>query len=186
MRACSASFDLVDVPVTVVAGQLDELIPVENLRWLVESLPNASLKVFPDAGHLDFTIGESQAIIEHVLQEMERRPRPSAASDRAAELSAARIADARRRHAFLNAYTNADAVYAELQRRCELPPSASAPEAVSQAGEEEPAPRRSLWSAVYGAAKSAVASPLTVPSAVWTTLVSVGTSIDSGWTLLAT
>ena len=32
-------------------GLNDEMIPVRNSYWLAENLPNASLLVYPDAGH---------------------------------------------------------------------------------------------------------------------------------------
>ncbi len=38
-------------PTLVVQGFHDEMIPVRNSYWLAENLPNASLLVYPDAGH---------------------------------------------------------------------------------------------------------------------------------------
>jgi pimeloyl-ACP methyl ester carboxylesterase len=38
-------------PTLVVQGFKDEMIPVRNSYWLAENLPNASLLVYPDAGH---------------------------------------------------------------------------------------------------------------------------------------
>src|SRR5213083_2099590 len=38
-------------PTLVVQGFDDEMIPVRNSYWLAESLPNAVLLVYPDAGH---------------------------------------------------------------------------------------------------------------------------------------
>src|SRR5882724_1959736 len=38
-------------PTVVVQGFKDEMIPVRNSYWLAENLPNASLLVYPDAGH---------------------------------------------------------------------------------------------------------------------------------------
>jgi pimeloyl-ACP methyl ester carboxylesterase len=38
-------------PTLVVQGFNDEMIPVRNSYWLAESLPNAVLLVYPDAGH---------------------------------------------------------------------------------------------------------------------------------------
>src|SRR5262249_43651432 len=38
-------------PTLVVQGFHDEMIPVRNSYWLAENLPNATLLVYPDAGH---------------------------------------------------------------------------------------------------------------------------------------
>jgi pimeloyl-ACP methyl ester carboxylesterase len=38
-------------PTLVVQGVHDEMIPVRNSYWLAETLPNAVLLVYPDAGH---------------------------------------------------------------------------------------------------------------------------------------
>lgn len=38
-------------PTLVVQGVHDEMIPVRNSYWLAENLPNATLLVYPDAGH---------------------------------------------------------------------------------------------------------------------------------------
>ena len=67
---------MIDIPVDVVAGGNDELIPVSNLQRLTDSLNakpgqrNAKLTVFPSLGHLDFTLGLNEQVIRHVLREM--------------------------------------------------------------------------------------------------------------------
>jgi pimeloyl-ACP methyl ester carboxylesterase len=38
-------------PTLVMNGVHDEMIPVRNSYWLVENVPNATLLVYPDAGH---------------------------------------------------------------------------------------------------------------------------------------
>jgi hypothetical protein len=54
---CSrASFGLIDVPVNICAGTLDTLIPEPNLREMAAALPGSTYSVFPNRGHLDFTI----------------------------------------------------------------------------------------------------------------------------------
>lgn len=40
------------MPVLVMAGEADRVVPVENSRRLAEKLPNAQLVTFPNAGHL--------------------------------------------------------------------------------------------------------------------------------------
>ncbi|MFN4217897.1 MAG: alpha/beta fold hydrolase [Candidatus Bipolaricaulia bacterium] len=40
------------VPVLVMAGEADRVVPVENSRRLAEKLPHATLVTFPNAGHL--------------------------------------------------------------------------------------------------------------------------------------
>lgn len=40
------------MPVLVMAGEADQVVPVENSRRLTERLPNAKLVTFPGAGHL--------------------------------------------------------------------------------------------------------------------------------------
>lgn len=44
----------ITVPVLVLAGEQDRVVPVENSRRLAAKLPNARLITFPDAGHLFF------------------------------------------------------------------------------------------------------------------------------------
>jgi len=46
-----ASLKGIGHPTLVVQGFHDEMIPVRNSYWLAENLPNASLLVYPDAGH---------------------------------------------------------------------------------------------------------------------------------------
>jgi pimeloyl-ACP methyl ester carboxylesterase len=53
---CSASFGLINVPVDICAGTLDTLIPEPNLREMAACLPNSTYTIFPNRGHLDFTI----------------------------------------------------------------------------------------------------------------------------------
>ncbi len=42
------------MPVLVLAGEADQVVPVENSRLLAQKLPNAHLVTFPGAGHLFF------------------------------------------------------------------------------------------------------------------------------------
>jgi pimeloyl-ACP methyl ester carboxylesterase len=39
------------LPVLVAGGELDKLLPVANQRHIAAALPNATLKIYPDAGH---------------------------------------------------------------------------------------------------------------------------------------
>lgn len=41
-----------DLPVTVVAGERDRLLPLAHSRRMAERIPNARLEIVPDAGHL--------------------------------------------------------------------------------------------------------------------------------------
>lgn len=44
----------ITVPVLVLAGEKDRVVPVENSRCLAAKLPNAQLVTFPNTGHLFF------------------------------------------------------------------------------------------------------------------------------------
>lgn len=44
--------DKLTMPVLVMAGEADQVVPVENSRVLAQKLPNARLVTFPNAGHL--------------------------------------------------------------------------------------------------------------------------------------
>lgn len=44
--------DKLTMPVLVMAGEADQVVPVENSRRLAEKLPHATLVTFPGAGHL--------------------------------------------------------------------------------------------------------------------------------------
>jgi pimeloyl-ACP methyl ester carboxylesterase len=70
-------FGLIDVPTDFVAGELDSLIPPANLQLLAATLEACSpgmagYKAFRDMGHLDFTLGVSDAVISHVLGDINR------------------------------------------------------------------------------------------------------------------
>lgn len=44
----------IEQPTLVLAGDQDQVVPIENARRLVQKLPNAQLKIFNGAGHLCF------------------------------------------------------------------------------------------------------------------------------------
>jgi pimeloyl-ACP methyl ester carboxylesterase len=46
-----ADLKRISQPTLVVNGVHDQMIPVRNSYWLAETLPNAVLTVYPDAGH---------------------------------------------------------------------------------------------------------------------------------------
>ena len=46
-----AELKSIRLPVLVVNGIHDEMIPVSNSYWLSENLPNAVLLTYPDSGH---------------------------------------------------------------------------------------------------------------------------------------
>jgi len=46
-----ADLSVITQPVLVANGDHDRMIPTENSRLLAERLPNARLKIYPDAGH---------------------------------------------------------------------------------------------------------------------------------------
>ncbi|MCP4418862.1 MAG: alpha/beta fold hydrolase [Chloroflexi bacterium] len=48
----TAMLDDIDVPVLIVHGAEDQLIPVSEAKMMHEAIPNAELVVVPDAGHL--------------------------------------------------------------------------------------------------------------------------------------
>lgn len=67
-----ADYGLLDVPIHFIAGAKDALIPPENLAIQVAGInavtPGlATLSVFPDAGHLDFTLSTDDTVISTTL-----------------------------------------------------------------------------------------------------------------------
>lgn len=48
----SADFANISVPVLVIAGEKDKLIPVEDARAIAAAIPGAMLVTYPDGGHL--------------------------------------------------------------------------------------------------------------------------------------
>lgn len=69
------AYSLVDVPVHFIAGEQDALIPAENLllqhTFINAAAPGlSSVKVFPNSGHLDFTLGMSDDVISHTLEQI--------------------------------------------------------------------------------------------------------------------
>lgn len=71
-----SDYALFDCPVHIVAGGKDQLIPVTNLESqhaMINAVrPGlATLTVFDDQGHLDFTLGLDDAVISHVLREIQ-------------------------------------------------------------------------------------------------------------------
>ena len=56
----------IQVPVLVIFGEHDKVVPPENARLMVEKLPNARVKILPDAGHI-FPIEDPQATVTAIL-----------------------------------------------------------------------------------------------------------------------
>ena len=52
MHNCYGRLDRIRVPVLVVHGAHDRVIPVENAHMLAERIPGSELRLLPDAGHL--------------------------------------------------------------------------------------------------------------------------------------
>jgi alpha-beta hydrolase superfamily lysophospholipase len=68
---------LLNLPVRILAGGRDLLIPPANLvaqAYVMNALRpgTARLTVFPDLGHLDFTLGVSDAVVDEVLEVLRR------------------------------------------------------------------------------------------------------------------
>jgi len=51
LAVAQAELKSIRLPVLVVNGIHDEMIPVSNSYWLSENLPNAVLLTYPDSGH---------------------------------------------------------------------------------------------------------------------------------------
>eukprot|EP01138_Halocafeteria_seosinensis_P013891 gb/GECG01014184.1/.p1 GENE.gb/GECG01014184.1/~~gb/GECG01014184.1/.p1 ORF type:complete len:1170 (+),score=113.19 gb/GECG01014184.1/:1-3510(+) len=73
-------YGLIDIPVHFVGGARDYLIPAENLMVQRDAINlihpgRSSLRIFEEAGHLDFTLGLDDGIIDHVLKEIDTFPR---------------------------------------------------------------------------------------------------------------
>jgi pimeloyl-ACP methyl ester carboxylesterase len=65
------------LPVLVVGGALDRLLPVANQRYLAAALPNARLRVYPDAAH-GFIVQHQRdltPVVDRFLRAMAPRPR---------------------------------------------------------------------------------------------------------------
>ena len=43
--------DAISTPVSVWAGAIDRLVPVEHARYLASQIPNSELHIVPDRGH---------------------------------------------------------------------------------------------------------------------------------------
>jgi hypothetical protein len=114
----SEELQRVTLPVEVCAGTLDSLIPEANLRELAAALPNSSFTVFPNRGHLDFTIGQDEDVVNHTLAVVGKHfaaPVSEPALPHALPgVPLMRPRDAQLQHPFLNAYTNAEVVLEAL------------------------------------------------------------------------
>lgn len=56
----------IQVPVLILFGEHDKVVPPENARLMKEKLPNATVKILPDSGHM-FPIEDPQATIAAIL-----------------------------------------------------------------------------------------------------------------------
>jgi pimeloyl-ACP methyl ester carboxylesterase len=63
--------ELEGLPVTVLHGTDDALVPVHNGRALAEGIPGATLVEFPDCGHM-LTTDAEEAVVSAVLQHLKR------------------------------------------------------------------------------------------------------------------
>jgi len=61
----------ITVPVLVMAGEADQVVPVENSRRLAAQLPNAQLITFPNAGHL-FVVERADEVNKIILDFLKR------------------------------------------------------------------------------------------------------------------
>ncbi len=48
----SAGLAAIDVPVLVLAGEVDRVLPVSESAWVAAAVPGAQLRTFPGAGHM--------------------------------------------------------------------------------------------------------------------------------------
>lgn len=64
MHNCYGRLDRIRVPVLVVHGEHDRVIPVENAHLMAERIPDSTLQLLPDAGHLYPT--EDPDVDEHI------------------------------------------------------------------------------------------------------------------------
>ena len=73
-------------PTLVLHGELDEISPVQNARWLAEQIPASELRLIPGAGHA-FPLEAPQASLDALLEWLRRRgeisagPTPSASAE---------------------------------------------------------------------------------------------------------
>ncbi|MGB3710114.1 MAG: alpha/beta hydrolase [Erythrobacter sp.] len=70
----------IDVPVLVLHGAKDGLIPASAGRWLADTLPDASLRIYPEVGHLPHEEAPGRSL-EDVRQWLDQRVRRSSAED---------------------------------------------------------------------------------------------------------
>jgi 3-oxoadipate enol-lactonase len=64
---------LIQAPTLVLHGELDEISPVENARWLASRIPDSELRLIPGAGHA-FALEAPQVSLDAVLEWLRRRP----------------------------------------------------------------------------------------------------------------
>lgn len=63
------------MPVLVLAGEADRVVPVENSRRLAAQLPNARLVTFPGAGHL-VMVERAREVNKIIIDFLRREPSP--------------------------------------------------------------------------------------------------------------
>ncbi len=59
----------IEIPTLVIAGQDDQLIPLEESRQMADAIPDAQFTVIPDSGHLtplEQPIATSRVVAEFV------------------------------------------------------------------------------------------------------------------------
>lgn len=64
------SLDAIRVPVLLLQGEQDLMVPAAHGRWLAEHLPGVDARILPDDGHLTLTVTRMPEILDWLLDKL--------------------------------------------------------------------------------------------------------------------